>query len=72
MMSDSVIDDIKVLSKYRDGRTVIDGDEAALHRLASIGLARMGTDVILNGRKFRLKPTAKATTLGKKVIQAEN
>ncbi|MGD0080949.1 MAG: hypothetical protein ABSB80_09920 [Methanoregula sp.] len=60
-----------VLEKYRKGESVQKIDEAALHRLASIGFAKMGTDVELRNGKIRLTSTAKPTSLGKKIILME-
>lgn len=64
-------DDIEVLNRYRDGDVIGEADQAAMNRLASIGFAKLGVHVEIRNGKARLRPTARATSLGRRMILLE-
>jgi hypothetical protein len=69
-MKKTLESDFSILKKCADGNLFSDEDYPALHRLATCGFARCGTEIIVRADgKIELRKTAKTTMLGKFVLK---
>lgn len=68
----SIESDFDILNECIYGTIVDDHNRSSVNRLASVGLVRLGTRVIMNDQDetIKLQQTVKATELGRRVAKA--